>query len=72
MQKNARKWTVTAVAVLALSVGGVSVWQADAEPASAIDWKPCPEAAEADCATVEVPLDWSKPDGDTIGIGLAR
>jgi pimeloyl-ACP methyl ester carboxylesterase len=47
-----------------------------AEPAAppAIDWQPCPDpdAAGADCATIEVPLDWSKPRGEKIQIGLAR
>ncbi|HEX2133802.1 MAG TPA: alpha/beta hydrolase, partial [Actinophytocola sp.] len=47
--------------------------QADrAEPRSTIDWQPCPDAEEVDCATIPVPLDWDDPDGPTIDIGLAR
>ncbi|MFB7912718.1 alpha/beta hydrolase [Streptomyces sp. NPDC056061] len=43
------------------------------------DWKRCkaPEGGSAPggawrCATVDVPLDYAKPDGDTIGIALIR
>ncbi|WNI22583.1 alpha/beta hydrolase [Streptomyces sp. ITFR-16] len=44
-----------------------------------LDWKRC-EAPEGDsapgsawrCATARVPLDYAKPDGDTIGIALVR
>ncbi|KAA2260449.1 alpha/beta hydrolase [Solihabitans fulvus] len=41
-------------------------------PASTVDWKPCPDAPGVDCGTVTVPIDWSKPGGDTIQISLAR
>ncbi|HVX17004.1 MAG TPA: alpha/beta hydrolase [Acidimicrobiales bacterium] len=37
--------------------------------ASRLDWQSC---GELQCATLEVPLDWSKPDGKTIGLHLAR
>ncbi|MEU2249999.1 alpha/beta hydrolase [Streptomyces sp. NPDC019224] len=44
-----------------------------------LDWSPCeaPEGggtpgSEWRCATVEVPLDYAKPRGDTIGIALIR
>ncbi|GAA2147924.1 alpha/beta hydrolase [Glycomyces algeriensis] len=40
-----------------------------------IDWQPCPDTdpAEAvECATIEVPLDYDRPRGETIEIGLAR
>ncbi|WP_112471027.1 alpha/beta hydrolase [Streptomyces triticisoli] len=56
--------------------------------AQKLDWKDCPapSAAEGDgpapsplpnggtwqCATMKAPLDWSKPNGDTIGIALIR
>ncbi|MEG8280697.1 alpha/beta hydrolase [Streptomyces sp. AHA2] len=29
-------------------------------------------SSEWQCATLKVPLDWSKPDGETIGLGLIR
>ncbi|QNP70348.1 alpha/beta fold hydrolase [Streptomyces roseirectus] len=53
-----------------------------------LGWKECPAPSEAEgggsapsplpndgtwqCATMKAPLDWSKPDGDTIGIALIR
>ncbi len=40
-------------------------------------WGPCPEPAGADddgvdCASLEVPVDWSAPGGDRIDVALAR
>lgn len=56
-----------------LAVTGVVVAPGSATAAApAIDWKPCPEVEEVDCATITVPLDWSDPDGETIHVGLAR
>ncbi|MGW3956755.1 alpha/beta hydrolase [Streptomyces sp. NPDC004752] len=53
-----------------------------------LDWKDCPAPSEAEgggnapsplpgggswqCATLEAPLDWSNPKGDTIGLALIR
>ncbi|WP_460406649.1 alpha/beta hydrolase [Actinophytocola sediminis] len=39
---------------------------------AAPDWKPCPDAEGVVCATIEVPLDWSEPDGARTRIGLAK
>jgi hypothetical protein len=62
----------TLVAGAAVVAPGV----ATAEPttASTINWQDCPDPADAgvDCATIEVPLDWAKPRGEKIHIGLAR
>jgi pimeloyl-ACP methyl ester carboxylesterase len=55
------------VAAGAVVAPGVAV----AQPA-AIDWQPCPEEDSVECATIEVPLTWSKPRGEKIHIGLAR
>ncbi|MEV6808851.1 alpha/beta hydrolase [Streptomyces sp. NPDC051132] len=33
---------------------------------------PLPDGAEWQCATMKAPLDWSRPQGDTIGIALIR
>ncbi|GAA4618957.1 alpha/beta hydrolase [Saccharopolyspora hordei] len=41
-----------------------------AEPA--LEWQPCPENAEVQCATVPVPLDWEQPDGEQIEVAVAR
>jgi pimeloyl-ACP methyl ester carboxylesterase len=51
---------------------GVALTPGTAAAAPAIDWQPCPDAPEVDCAAIEVPLDWAKPDGEKIHIGLAR
>ena len=41
--------------------------------AAAIDWKPCPDGdGGAQCATIEVPLDYSQPDGAKTTIGIAK
>lgn len=51
---------------------------AGAEPtaASGLDWKPCPAGEEdkigMECAALEVPVDWSKPDGRKITLQLGR
>jgi pimeloyl-ACP methyl ester carboxylesterase len=60
--------TATSVAV----VPGVAAAAPSGTPA--INWQPCPEpeAAGAECATIEVPLDYAKPRGEKIHIGLAR
>ncbi|MBS1837714.1 MAG: alpha/beta fold hydrolase, partial [Actinobacteria bacterium] len=37
-----------------------------------LDWHPCRSGAGLECATLQVPLDWSDPSGSTIGLALAR
>ncbi|MEU0739512.1 alpha/beta hydrolase [Streptomyces sp. NPDC006134] len=44
-----------------------------------LDWGRCEAGADSDppgrdwqCATLKVPLDWAKPDGETIGLALIR
>ncbi|WP_411150300.1 alpha/beta hydrolase [Streptomyces sp. A30] len=44
-----------------------------------LDWARCKATADSSapgsdwqCATLKVPLDWSKPDGETIGLALIR
>lgn len=37
-----------------------------------LDWSRCDTDREADCATLEVPLDWADPTGPTIGLAVAR
>ncbi|MEV1174432.1 hypothetical protein [Nonomuraea sp. NPDC049784] len=39
---------------------------------STVDWKRCPGKPEVDCGTVTAPVGWSKPDGPTIQVALAR
>jgi pimeloyl-ACP methyl ester carboxylesterase len=37
-----------------------------------VDWQPCPGKPEVECGTVEVPLDWSAPQGKVTYVGIAR
>ncbi|HEU5475607.1 MAG TPA: alpha/beta hydrolase [Actinophytocola sp.] len=62
----------TLVATVVPGVVGSSV--AAAEPASrpTVNWQPCPDAEGVDCASIRVPLDYSRPRGEQITIGLAR
>ncbi len=39
---------------------------------SELDWQPCSGDAEAQCAFLEVPLDWSQPRGQQISLAVAR
>ncbi|WP_235445372.1 alpha/beta hydrolase [Streptomyces sioyaensis] len=37
-----------------------------------LDWRSCDDGGAAECADVEVPLDYSRPDGKTIRIAVSR
>ncbi|GAA2208870.1 alpha/beta hydrolase [Nonomuraea monospora] len=37
-----------------------------------IAWEPCEEEPSVECATLAVPIDWSKPDGPAVDLALAR
>lgn len=60
----------TAVASVLVLVPAAAV--AESGDRGAIDWRPCAEAPEFDCATIEVPLDYDRPRGEKIEIALAR
>ncbi|HEU4347297.1 MAG TPA: alpha/beta fold hydrolase, partial [Actinoplanes sp.] len=36
------------------------------------DWQPCPERPDVQCGSLQVPLDWARPDGPTITVAVAR
>jgi pimeloyl-ACP methyl ester carboxylesterase len=66
---------VAASALLAAGCGGGS----SDDDRSGLSWGRCKATADGpapssdwQCATLKVPLDWSKPDGETIGLGLIR
>ncbi|MCD6640993.1 MAG: alpha/beta hydrolase, partial [Nocardioides sp.] len=37
-----------------------------------IDWQPCSHSASRDCATLEVPVDYRDPGGETFALNLLR
>lgn len=63
-----------ATVVAAVTVSLVAASGAHAAPTpDPIDWQPCEDAPEVDCASITVPVDWTDPDEtETIEIGLAR
>lgn len=44
----------------------------DAIPAPKLDWQPCSDAADTQCATVQLPLDYDEPGGEQITIALRK
>lgn len=59
-----------AVTCSALLLGGTAV--AGAETGAAVTWTPCPERPDVECGTVTVPVDWAKPNGEKMGVAIAR
>ncbi len=37
-----------------------------------VDWQPCPGSPAHQCARIEVPVDYAKPDGDTFELALRK
>ncbi|MEU3946420.1 alpha/beta hydrolase [Streptomyces sp. NPDC029526] len=79
------RWTALVVAAGLLTAGctgsdsGDRGAEDDGRGASALDWGACKASGdepapgkEWQCATLKVPLDWSEPDGGTIGLALIR
>lgn len=64
------------VAVTAVGLAGVVMAPAFAEDGGAVEWGECPEdvvgAAQLECASVAVPRDYEKPDGETIEVMISR
>jgi pimeloyl-ACP methyl ester carboxylesterase len=63
--------SVSGSIVAALMIAGTVVVPATAAEAG-LDWQPCPGAPDAECATLEVPVDWAHPHGPKTYLGLAR
>jgi len=53
--------------VVTMAAGGV----AHADAATGPTWSPCGDRG-AECATVEVPLDWARPGGERITLAVSR
>ncbi|MFI5839342.1 alpha/beta hydrolase [Catenuloplanes sp. NPDC051500] len=59
------------VQLMALLLVGLAVAPASAHPRS-IDWHACEADDTAECGTLELPVDWSRPRGETFALPLAR
>ncbi|MGX1272217.1 alpha/beta hydrolase [Streptomyces phaeoluteigriseus] len=80
--------TTTAVLLTSLVAGCGDDSQDEDPAAQKLSWKDCPAPSRSEgggnapsplpdgdewqCATMRAPLDWSDPDGDTIGLALIR
>ena len=62
--------TALTVPIATASVTGKDV--TDAVGRRGVTWRPCREEPGVECATLKVPVDWSKPNGPAIGLALAR
>ncbi|MQY30892.1 alpha/beta hydrolase [Nocardia aurantia] len=60
--------------LVVMLVMGTGVVAAASGPAAAepLAWRPCPEKAEIDCATITVPVDRSRPAGGSVAMAVAR
>ncbi|TQL68287.1 alpha/beta hydrolase family protein [Nocardioides albertanoniae] len=73
-----RPLAAVAIAVMIASLSAPAATAAalpersDRPPTPHLDWTPCPDAPDADCATLEVPVDWSQPKGETFELAVAR
>ena len=76
MRSNTRHLIAAAsAAVLVTTLLAAAPAAAAGSSHQGIDWQPCPdvEAGEVvECATITVPLDYDRPWGEKIDIGLAR
>jgi pimeloyl-ACP methyl ester carboxylesterase len=41
-------------------------------PHYTVDWAPCAQSPHAQCGTLEVPIDWSRPRGPKVSLAVAR
>jgi pimeloyl-ACP methyl ester carboxylesterase len=61
--------TTAAVPVTAAQASAVPV---TAARAAALTWHACGDGLAADCATLTLPANWSRPGGETFGLSVAR
>ncbi|HEX6342517.1 alpha/beta hydrolase [Umezawaea sp.] len=68
--------TITSTSIGAVAALAAGLLTAVAPTASAappwLTWSSCPDATEADCATLTVPVDWSREGGPTVDLAVAR
>lgn len=65
-------WAAAAAGAVALTGVAVPLQPSPAAASPAIDWRPCGDDGTAECATLRLPVDWSRPDGPTFGLAIAR
>ena len=60
--------------VLVALTGSLPVGQAadSTAPRYRIQWAPCPGSTTAQCGTLQVPVDWSRPRGAKLSLAVAR
>jgi pimeloyl-ACP methyl ester carboxylesterase len=73
MRASTRQMNAALLAiVLALALPRAAHSEGDSPRVPVINWLPCPDFPEAQCATARVPLDYDNPDGPRTSIALAR
>ncbi|MFG1906681.1 alpha/beta hydrolase [Kribbella sp. NPDC048928] len=65
-------WKSLTAASIAGAVLAAAVPVGTAAAAGSLDWKACKPGAVEQCATLTVPLDWSKPSGPTTTVFVAK
>ncbi|WBB65262.1 alpha/beta hydrolase [Micromonospora sp. WMMD812] len=66
-------WTLAvATAVALIGAGGPPAAAARSGSEPTITWRPCDQDRTAECGTLSVPVDWSRPDGERFDLALAR
>ncbi|MFD0891827.1 peptidase S33 family protein, partial [Streptosporangium algeriense] len=78
LRRGISKLAVVLVAVAALCptmtalCPAMTAEAADTTGGRGITWEPCEEDPAVECGTLTVPVDWSRPYGDTLDLALAR
>ncbi|MGI5268333.1 hypothetical protein ACQEUU_04225 [Nonomuraea sp. CA-218870] len=71
MRKRAT-WFAAFLAIMTVLPVSAADADTDGTTPQTIAWTPCEEEPAADCGTLTVPIDWSKPDGAKVDIAVAR
>jgi pimeloyl-ACP methyl ester carboxylesterase len=53
-------------------MASVQAAEIEAVQVAAIDWKPCPQDATAECGTLRLPIDYKQPSGEKFDLAVAR
>ncbi|MGN5633501.1 alpha/beta hydrolase [Streptomyces sp. AC154] len=78
LRRTATRTTAVAVGIAVAAVmgcvAGPAAHAAPVPAARTLHWAPCdaPDEPGAECATLDVPVDWSDPEGPTLGLAVAR